>query len=260
MGKELPDKKKRSMKRRTDSAPRSAIDLPDQILRETLAREFMGVCLAALKTYGLNKKRLRQLAMEAADSSSGKINSAIDVLAEAQRLADTMNKWVEHPEYRDSTGRPTMLSIHDKGGPSFAALAREFFPESNVADVVTLGCRANVMERVGAEKVALLNSTVLFTGNSIPVLAYSVRSVRRFLSTTDVNRRVDSAVRQGWPDRTSFVAVSDEDFREFLKIIRPQISGLIEMSNRWLFQRSGLPRNRVKKRKVAGVQVFVFRE
>jgi hypothetical protein len=258
--KETQGKKKGSAKGRKGSTVRSAADASDQLLREALAREFIGVCLAALKTYGLSNERLLELAIEAAAEPSGQISSATAVLAEAQRLADTMNKWVEDPAYRDNTGRPSMLCVHDDGGPSFAALAHEFFPKSTVADVVTLGCRANVLERVGAEKVALLNSTVLFTGNSIPVLAYSVRTVRRFLSTTDVNRRVDSAVPQGWPDRTSFVAVSEEDFREFLKIIRPQISGLIEMSNRWLFQRSGLPRNRAKKTKVAGLQVFVFRE
>ena len=87
-----------------------------------------------------------------------------------------------------------------------------------------------------------------------------IRSVRRFLLTADVNRRVGSAVPEGWPDRTSFVEVSEDDFREFIKIIRPQISDLIEMSNRWLCQRSRLPRNRVKKKRVAGMQVFVFRE
>ena len=260
MAKETKGRKKSPPNRRKGPADGSAADAADELLRETLAREFIGVCLAALKTYGLKEERLRELAIEATAEPSGQISSATEVLAEAQQLADTMNKWVEDPAYRDNTGRPSMLCVQDDGSPSFAALAREFFPESTVADVVTLGCRANVLERVGAEKVALLNSTVLFTGNSIPVLAYSLRSVRRFLSTADVNRHVDSAVSEGWPDRTSFVEVSEEDFREFIKIIRPQISGLIEMSNRWLFQRSRLPRNRSKKKKVAGLQVFVFRE
>jgi hypothetical protein len=216
--------------------------------------------MAALTTYGLTPRRLAALALEAAAEPSGQIGSAIDVLAEAQRLTDTMNKWVEDPAYRDTTGRPAVLSIRSAGVCDFASLAREFFPKLNVADVVTLGCKANVLERVGTDKVALLNSTVLFTGNSMPILAYSIRSVRRFLSTADVNRRIDSAVPEGWPDRTSFVEVSEDDFREFIKIIRPQISDLIEMSNRWLCQRSRLPRNRVKKKRVAGMQVFVFRE
>ena len=168
MAKETKGKNKSPSNRRLGPAEGTSIDAADDLLRETLAREFLGVCLAALETYGLNKKRLLELAAEAAKAPSGQISAATGVLAEAQRLADTMNKWVEDPAYRDNTGRPSLLCVHDDGGPSFAALAREFFPESSVADVVTLGCRANVLERVGAEKVALLNSTVLFTGQFHP--------------------------------------------------------------------------------------------
>ena len=247
-------------KQRRVSAAQPSADSDDELLRDTLARELIGVCMATLRTYGLDNDRLAKLAVGAATGSSGQIRSATEVLAEAQRLADTTNKWVEDPAYRDVTGRPAVLSVRDGEGCSFATLAREFFPERAVADVVTLGCKANVLERVGPDKVALLNSTVLFIGNSLPILAYSIRTVRRFLCTAEFNRRVNSAVPAGWPDRTSFVDVSEDDFREFIRVFRPQISGLIEMSNRWLFQRSRLSRNRGKKKKVAGIQVFVFRE
>ena len=260
MTKQTTSKKKDPATRRRLPAARRPADAAEEFLRDTLAREFLGVCMAALKTYGLDSKRLVKLAREAAADPSGEIINATEVLAEAQRLTDTMNKWVEDPAYRDATGRPAILSIQDAGRRSFAALAREFFPERNVSEVVALGCKANVLEKAGPDKVALLNSTVLFTGNSMPILAYSIRSVRRFLSTADVNRRVGSAVPEGWPDRTSFVEVSEEDFKEFVTIIRPLISDFIDMSNRWLFQRSSLPRNRRKKKKIAGMQVFVFRE
>jgi hypothetical protein len=43
-------------------------------------------------------------------------------------------------------------------------------------------------------------------------------------------------------------------------VMRPQISNLVEMSNRWLGQRAKLPKNGGKKRKVAGVQAFLFFE
>jgi hypothetical protein len=117
-----------------------------------------------------------------------------------------------------------------------------------------------VLERVGRRKVALLNSTVLFSGNSSLILAHSVRSVRRLLRTGEFNRRAKSAALESWPDRTSLVEVAAEDFEEFVKFVRPQISGWIEMSNRWLFQRSQLSKNRLSKKRVAGLQVFVFRD
>jgi len=235
------------------SGPDSAED------RATLARELLGVCMNTLKGYGLRAEHLTRLAAQAA-GSSGRITRANAVLAEAKRLADTANKWLEDPAYRDATGRPAVLPVRHGPGCSFAALAREFFADRNVADVVALGCNANVFEKVGTDKVALLNSTVLFTGSSLPILAYSIRTVRRFLGTADFNRRARSPSSEGWPDRTSFVEVSEAEFREFIRVFRPQISSLIEMSNRWMFQRSRLSANRGRKKRLAGLQVFVFRD
>jgi hypothetical protein len=247
-------------KLRQGSATQPVAHFSDKQVRDALGRELLGVCMATLRTYGLRNSRIAELAAEAAAAITGEICSATEVLADAQRLADSMNKWVEDPAYRDITGRPAVLSVRDSGGHCFAALAREFFPERTVGEVVKLGCEANVLERVGPDKVALINSTVLFTGNSLPILAYSIRTVQRFLCTAEFNRRVSAAVPGGWPDRTSFVEVSEDDFQEFVRVFRPQISGLIEMSNRWLFQRSKLSRNRLKKKRIAGIQVFVFRE
>jgi len=232
----------------------------DERLREMLAQDLIGVCMETLKSHGLRGERLAELAASAALENSTQIASTNAVLEESQRLAEATNKWVEDPAYRDGTGRPAVLSIEQRRGCSFAALAREFFPERTVADVVTLGCKARVLERIGRDKVALVNSTVLFTGSSLPILAYAIRSVRRLLGTADFNRRANSAELENWPDRTSYVSVSADDFREFVTVFRPQISQLIESSNRWLFQRSGLSKNRHKEKRIAGLQVFIFRE
>jgi hypothetical protein len=232
----------------------------DKRVREALAGELLGTCMSILKTYGVRAEKLAALAAGAAAGNFSQANAVTAVLAEAQSLSDVMNKWVEDPEYRDLTGRPAILSIQKDSGCSFGALAQEFFPNWSVADVVTFGNKANVLERVGRRKVALLNSTVLFSGNSSLILAHSVRSVRRLLRTGEFNRRAKSAALESWPDRTSLVEVAAEDFEEFVKFVRPQISGWIEMSNRWLFQRSQLSKNRLRKKRVAGLQVFVFRD
>jgi hypothetical protein len=242
------------------SRKESAMNPTDERLRELLARELIGVCMATLKSHGLSGDRLAELAASAARESSGQIASTNAVLEESRRLAELTNKWVEDPAYRDATGRPAVLSIQARRRCSFAALAGEFFPERSLAEVVTIGCDARVIERIGRDKVALLSSTVLFTGSSLPILAYSIRSIRRLLGTAEFNRHADAAALENWPDRTSYVEVSDEDFHEFVRVFRPQISELIESSNRWLFQRSGLSRNRQKQKRIAGLQVFIFRE
>jgi hypothetical protein len=238
----------------------SSEDGASQALPELLARELIGVCMTTLKSHGLPRERLAELATSAALEDSGQIESATAVLADSQSLAELTNKWVEDPAYRDGTGRPAILSMQQRKGCSFAALSAEFFPDRTIAEVVTLGCEAKVIERIGRDKVALLNSTVLFTGSSLPILAYSIRSVRRLLGTAEFNRRADAAALKNWPDRTSYVSVADEDFREFVRVFRVQISELIESSNRWLSQRAALPRNRRRQKRIVGLQAFIFRE
>jgi hypothetical protein len=231
----------------------------DRPLSELLARELIGVCMATLKHHGLPGKRLAALAREAALDQSGQIRSATAVLAEAHQLAELTNRWVEDPAYRDSTGRPAVLALEQRRGRSFGGLARQFFPGRSVTSVLALACDARVIERIGAGKVALVNSTVLFTGSSLNILAYAIRSIRRLLATAEFNRRANASALENWPDRTSYVSVSDRDFHEFVRVFRPQISDLIESSNRWLSQRS-IRSGRRGARRVAGLQAFVFQE
>jgi hypothetical protein len=231
----------------------------DMAIRDALAIELLTACMAALRTYGLRKSRLAELARKAVTGNAGSMNSAKAVLEAAQQLAEMIAKWGEHPTYLDGSGRPAILSIAGRKS-SFQSLAREFFPTYAPSDVVNFGCEANAMERIGKDKVARLNECVVFTGSSFLILAHSVRTVRRFLGTANFNRQPRIAIAAGRPDRTSCGEISDTDFSEFITVMRPQISDLVEMSNRWLGQRAKLPKNRGKRRKVAGVQAFLFFE
>jgi hypothetical protein len=244
---------------RAPSGPPWPADAYDARLRDALAQELIDVCVEGLKTFGLDGRRLATLAAKTPAATSKRRSGASQVLTDADQLGHAISKWAEDPGYSDSTGRPAVLSVRDSGRSSFAKLAREFFPGWAVADVITLGCKANVLERVGADKVALLNNCVLFPGNSPLILAFAIRTVRRVLRAADFNRRVTSAI-EGLPDRAVWVEVSEDDFRDFIKFVRPQISGLLEISHRWLTRRSALPKNRGKKKRLAGVQMFVFRE
>jgi hypothetical protein len=257
-------KQKSSPKRHRATIPQGMArpwpaDVHDDRLRDALAQEMIGVCMEALKTFGLDGKRLVKMTARKALRASKRGSTATEVLTDADQLCHAISKWAEEAAYRDSTGRPAVLSVRDAGRGSFAKLAHEFFPGWAVADVITLGCKANVFERVGTEKVALLNNCVLYSGNSPLILAFAIRTVRRVLHAADFNRRVSSAM-EGWPDRAVWVEVSDEDFRDFVGFIRPQIGGLLEVSHRWLTRRSALPKNRCRKRRLGGIQIFVFRE
>jgi hypothetical protein len=229
----------------------------DTAMRDALAIELLAACIAALKTYGLSNARLGELTRQAADGKSARVHCARAVLEAAQQLAEMLAKWGEHPSFLDASGRPALLSM-DGERSSFRSLATEFFPNYAVSDVVKFGCEANAMEMVGNDKVARLNDSVVFTGNSFLILAHSVLTVRRFLSTANFNRRLRIEIASGRPDRTSSGKISDRDLSEFIHVMRPQISDLVEMSNRWIGQRAKASTNGAKRKRIAGVQAFLF--
>jgi hypothetical protein len=251
-----PNRRNASMRQRfAQSWP---ADAQDERVRDALAQELIGTCMAALKSFGMGDRKVARLATQVSMASAKQPSTATAVWTEADQLGLAISRWAEEPAYRDTTGRPAVLSVRDAGPDSFQTLAHEFFPGWAVADVVTLGCKANVIERVGADKVALLNNVVLSPRNSALVLAFAIRTIRRVLQAADNNRHV--SFEEGWPDRAVWVKVSDEDFRDFVKFIRPQIGGFLEISHRWLTRRSALPKNPHKKKRLAGIQIFVFRE
>lgn len=232
-------------------------DSQDMAVRDALAIELLTACTTALKTYGLSTMRLASLSREALNGKSTRKSSARAVLEAAQQLSEMIAKWGEDPAFLDETGRPAALKINGQNS-SFKALATKFFPDYSTFDVVEFGCEANAMERIGQDRVARLNDCVVFTGNSFLILAHSVRTVRRFLSTANFNRKPRIAIANGRPDRTSCGEISDKDFAEFIRVMRPQISDMLEMSNRWLAQRADTTKKRGKRKKLAGVQAFLF--
>jgi hypothetical protein len=238
-------------------------------MREALACELLAACMSALRSYGLSTSSLLKLSRQAAVRQRSANKTAKVILEATQQLAELTARWGEDPKYLDSAGRPAVLEI--KGGRGdFASLAGTFFPHSRSEDVLRFGCETKVIERVGRDRVARLNDYVVFSGNSLLILAYSVRAIRRYLSTANFNRQahVAMALDRGRADRTSACEVFDEDVKEFMRVMRPQISDLVEMSNRWLARRaskSGAHRKRdskrkSRKRKVAGIQAFLFAE
>jgi len=83
----------------------------DRIVLEALATELLGACIATLKTHGLSAGKLVELAARASAKQTSRKSAFSSVLAEAECLANLLNKWMENPKYRDATGRPAVLSL-----------------------------------------------------------------------------------------------------------------------------------------------------
>lgn len=246
--------------RETARAFKLPAHINDDGLAESLGAELLSVCIAALKSYGLSSSALRALASRVLTADSSALTTTSQVLDDAQRLAEAVNRWGEDPAFLDSTGSPALLS-RNGSGPSFATLASEYFAGRDLDEVIRFGCDAGVMERVSGGRLARLNNCVVLTGNPFLMLAHSVRTVRRFLATANHNKNESSLSSGGWPDRGSYVDVSDQDFAEFVKVMRQQIVGVVELSNRWLVHRAGIAKRTKKaKRRIAGVHAFLFRE
>lgn len=231
----------------------------DKAMRDDLASELLSECMYALRTYGLSKSRLLELSRSAVERRPTRTQIARIVLEAAQRLSDLISKWGEDPAYLDSSGSSAALTFRGQKS-EFALLASEFFPDDSVSDVVRFGCEAKAIERVGRNKVARLNECVVFTGNSLLILAYSVRTIRRYLSTANFNRQRQIAVVEGRPDRAAAGVISKKDLAEFMKIMRPQISDIMDMSDRWLARRAVPEGDGGAPRHVAGIQAFLFSE
>jgi hypothetical protein len=227
---------------------------------DALAAELIATCIAVLQTYGLKRSRLLSLSRTAVHQPSKKRTSS-GVLATAYRLSDLIARWGDDPAYLDATGKPAILKING-GGTDFAALAREYFPRLSIRDVLALGCETKALERVGKERVARLNDCVVFTGNSLLILANTVQTIRRYLSTASFNRkrRAVSSLDSGRTDRTSSYSVFEDDVAEYQRFMRLQISDLTEMSTRWLSRRPKNIANRGKRRRQVGVHAFLFVE
>jgi hypothetical protein len=227
---------------------------------DALAAELITMCFKLLQSYGLKKSRLQSLARSALQHSSRKKISS-GVLATAHKLSDLIAKWGDDPLYLDATGKPAVLGITGAGN-DFASLAKGFFPRSSIRDVLDFGCETKAIEKVGKERVARLNDCVVFTGNSLLILANAVQTIRRYLSTANFNRkrRVVSSLISGRTDRASAFEISEDDVAEYLRFMRLQVSDLAEMSTRWLSRRAKAKFSRGERKRHVGVHAFLFVE
>ena len=154
----------------------------ERAIRDTLARELLGVCMSALESYGLSQRRLTELAKDAA-SGDRSTPATTKALQDIYWMGELISEWAESADYLDSEGRPQVLRIKGRG-VSLNSLVHKFFGGRSLEEILKLGCQTQVMERIGHDKVARFNSCVMFTGNPLLTLAHSARSIRREISAT----------------------------------------------------------------------------
>lgn len=225
---------------------------------EVLAREFLSVCVAALKQYGVDSSRLTRLCKEAVELP-GKIPTASRLIDDADRLAELATEWMENTAYIDAIGRPKVIPINGPE-PSFACLVRKHFRCRQVRAVLEFGLRTRVLERVGAAKVGQFGGCVIFAGNPNLMLVHAIQSVRSFLGTTLRNASLKGSSFSTFPDRKASAVIPEGCTDEFVRIMRQSVINTVEMANRWLAARRNDTRVKNGKAVKMGVHAYVFRD
>lgn len=234
----------------------------EKIIRNSLAKELLGVCFSSLKRQGLSSEELRRLSKEAMKTTR-RISPSHALMHDISRLGRLISEWTENPRYVDATGRPRVLAI-EGGTPSFAELARKHFDYYDVENVIQFAMKFKALERVDKRTVAHLGSCVLLTGNRTLLLSHAVRTVRWFLATSEYNGKKTQVTP--WPERQAFTQLPEEKFGEFLQFMREPITNLVDMGNRWLMANAALQvpqrqkQHQKKRGTLVGVHAYVFRD
>jgi hypothetical protein len=244
-------------------SPRNALKRNERLpvrLEEILATELLSVCLAALRPYGVDpQKALRsQLSREA---SVAQTPVARRLFQDADRLGDLANEWTENPQFIDQSGRPLVLPIRGRG-PTFETLIRRYFGPKRLRDILELAIQTRVVERVGRDRVAHVNSCVMLTGHRVLLLARAVLSVQWMLAGAENNGLPLKEQSDLLPERMACAYISKERVTEFSSLMLPHLFNVVDMANRWLSEH--MVRDRSKEAqdhtRLVGVHAYVFRE
>ena len=238
-------------------SPRNGARGRDYNLPYLLARELLGVCAGMLADYGLSSKELRELTGSTVRPRRD-VPTAQRLFRDIAQLSELLNEWADATDYVDESGRPAILEIEGTHR-CFSRLVAKYFDSRPVGEVIDLGCKTRVLERVGPNKVAQLSACVVLTGNPTLVLAHAVYSVRSFLATTRHNAMAPAG---GCilPDRKAATVLSAEDLPDFVAAMRQPTANLVEMGNRWLTRRAAEKKRTSPRKALIGIHVYVFQD
>lgn len=227
---------------------------------EQLGTELLGVCVAALQSYGVQGARILKIDRSKIIAAK-RPRLAARLLHDAFSLGELAEDWSENPCYIDESGRPKVLPLRGRGS-TFSELVLKHFGRRDTQRILELALRTRVVERVPPDKVAQINACVMLTGHSTLLLARAILCIRGLLEVVRRNSAINAKRSDLSPDRMATAYVRREDFEEFATLMRPQLSNLTDQGNRWLAAHMVRDRPRPSDRDVAfiGVHAYVFQE
>jgi hypothetical protein len=229
-----------------------------QLLLE-LAQEWQEITIEALERFGVSRQEQMNTYRRALKGLGSKERSSKRLMEKSYAIADLLRSWRHDKRYVDAQGSPRALPLRGKGA-SLETLARKFVPKMPLSEVVAAITRHGEATAYGGDKVALLGGSAVLTPKTAEMmLANLVTRVRRVAQTLLHNASVPEGRKGlGRFERNVFGVLSEREFREFARIMRPQFQDLCDRADSGL----GLATRKKtgRKHKTSGVSIFVFRD
>lgn len=232
--------------------------LADAAEAEQLGTELLSVAASILKCFGVDSAKV--LASDAVRApATARAPFSKQLFHDAQWLSELALEWSESSAYLDAAGRPRILAIHGQGC-TFSSLVGKYFEAGRTTQILELGVRTRLVERVGEDRVALINACVMLTGQPALMLARAVICVRGLLEGMVRNATDTKPDALRWPDRMACSYVPKESFRAFADAMRPQLHNVADQGNRWLSEHTVRDRSRhgSERKALMGVHVYAF--
>lgn len=228
-------------------------------LEEILAGELLGVCVAAMRHYGIDSHKALAL-LSRLESGAG-TPVARKLFQDANRLGDLATEWNENSQFLDPSGRPKVLPIRGRGA-TFEALVRKYFGSGHLTEILEFAVQTHVIERMDRNEVAQLSDCVMLTGNRVLLFARAILSVQWLLSSAENNGVPRTEPSYALPERMACAYIPKDRVAEFSSVMRPHLFNVLDMGNRWLSEHMvrDCPKDIDGHAALVGVHAYVFRE
>jgi hypothetical protein len=224
-----------------------------------LAQEFQQMTIESMEQFGVSRQQQMIAYRHALRGLGSKELPSRRLLENTYAIAHLLRSWRHDRRYIDAHGSPRVLPIRGKGA-TLEALARKHVPKMPLSEVVAAITRHGEATAYRGDTVALLGgSAVLAPKTAEMMFAHLVTRIRRITKTLVHNASVPEGTKGlGRFERHVFGALSESEFKEFARMMRPQLQDLCDRADSGL----GLA-NRKKagrQRKTSGLSIFVFRD
>jgi hypothetical protein len=224
-----------------------------------LLQELHQIVLDAGSALGVSLKD-GQRAIELAKKDKRRLRPSQSAMEPVAAISGLLSAWRRDKRYTRPDGTPRVLSITGKG-LTLESLARKHVPTIPVQALADMICQHADVMRLKDDTVALVGGTVLIIPKTSEMtLASLVLRFRRLAENIVYNAAIPAGVKAtGRFDRLVTGVLSERNFREFARSVRPQLQDLcdrVDAAMQEPIHNGKLP----EKGKKCGIHLYVFRD